>query len=375
MRVCTRCVLDDRSAKLTFDADGVCSFCQFLATRPRTTSPANRDELLAGVVAKIKHAGRRSKYDCAIGLSGGIDSSYVALVAVRNGLRPLAVHVDNGWNTEMAVQNIERIVRVLKLDLVTHVIDWEEFRGIQLSLLRAGVVDLELVSDHAITAGMYQAARRHRIKYLVTGDNEATESVLPEGWNHRRKTDLTNIRAINRAYERATMRTYPSLSSLGVLLHNRILGIEPIGLLSYVDYVKDRAFTELEEAVGYRRYAGKHFESVITRFYQGYILPVKFGIDKRRYHYSLLIDSGQMTREAALADLENPPYDPRLQAADKVYVCKKFGISVDEFDRMMREPPRAHTDFASDEETMQRLFRAVRVVRSLRPGAAKSARA
>ncbi len=308
MTVCTRCVLDDRSAKLTFDADGVCSFCSFLANRPRITSPANRDELLAGVIAKIKHAGRRSKYDCAIGLSGGIDSSYVALVAVRHGLRPLAVHVDNGWNTEMAVQNIERIVRRLKLDLVTHVIDWEEFRGIQLSLLRAGVVDLELVSDHAITAGMYQAARRHRIKYLVTGDNEATESVLPEGWNHRRKSDLTNIRAINAAYERATMKTFPKLSSLGLLLHSRILRIEAIGLLSYVDYVKDRAFTELEEAVGYRRYAGKHFESVITRFYQGYILPVKFGYDKRRCHLASQVLAGLKTRDEALALLLEPPY-------------------------------------------------------------------
>ena len=367
MTICTRCVLDDRSAKLDFDADGVCSFCHFLDNRPRAVSVENREARFQSVVDEIKAAGRNSKYDCVIGLSGGIDSSYCALVAVRAGLRPLAVHVDNGWNSELAVQNIERIVRGLKLDLVTHVIDWEEFRGIQLSLLRAGVVDLELVSDHAITAGMYHAARKHRIKRIVTGDNEATESVLPDGWNHRRKTDLRNIRAINAAYERAPMTTFPQLSTIGMLLHDRVLRIKAVGLLSYVDYNKERAFKDLEDTIGYRRYVGKHFESVITRFYQGYILPTKFGIDKRRYHYSLLINSGQMTRDEALADLEHPPYPARQAAEDKIYVCKKFGISVDEFDRMMRAPPRPHTDFATDEATMQLVLRAVRAVRSLRP--------
>ncbi|MBX3228106.1 MAG: N-acetyl sugar amidotransferase [Labilithrix sp.] len=365
MSVCVRCVLDE-SANVTFDADGVCTFCHFLDNRKLAVSPANREAEFARIVRQIKELGRGRRYDCVMGLSGGIDSSYAVLVAVRAGLRPLVVHVDNGWNTELAVLNIERVVRGLDLDLVTHVIDWEEFRGIQLSLLRAGVVDLELVSDHAIIAGMYHTARRQRLKVIVTGDNEATESVLPEGWNHHRKTDLRNIRAINRAYERAPMTTFPALSSVGVALHRRLLGIRNIGLLSYTDYNKERAFTELERAVGYRRYAGKHFESVITRFYQGYILPTKFGIDKRRYHYSLLIRSGQMTREEALADLENPPYPPHLAAADKIYVCKKFGISVEEFDRMMREPPRPHSDFASDDALMRRLIGLLARARSVR---------
>lgn len=373
MTICARCVLDD-SANVTFDADGVCSFCHFLDARTPVAPVADRERELERVLGEIKRAGKGSRYDCVIGLSGGIDSSYAALVAVRLGLRPLAVHVDNGWNTEMAVLNIERLVRGLSLDLVTHVIDWEEFRGIQLSLLRAGVVDLELVSDHAIAAGMYKTARRHRISYIVTGDNDATESVLPDGWNHRRKSDLRNIRAINGAYERASMKTFPQLSSLGTLLHQRLLGIRAVGLLSYVDYRKDRAFTELEEAIGYRRYAGKHFESVITRFYQGYILPVKFGIDKRRYHYSLLIRSSQMTREEALADLEKPPYDPRLAAADKIYVAKKFGITVAEFDAMMKAPPRPHSDFASDEALMQRLLKLVRAVRGVKPMVQSAAR-
>lgn len=366
MTVCTRCVLDTSVASLTFDADGVCSYCKESSTRRvNALDPAARDAEFHRIVGDIKRAGRRSRYDCVIGVSGGLDSSYAALVAVRNGLRPLAVHVDNGWNTELAVKNIESIVRGLRLDLVTNVIDWEEFRGIQLSLLRAGVVDLELVSDHAIIAGMYHAARRHRIRYIVTGDNSATEATLPPGWNHR-KTDLRNIRAINRAYERATMRTFPKLSTIGMALHNRLLKIRYVGILSYVDFRKEAAMVELERELGWRRYAAKHFESVITRFYQGYILPTKFGIDKRRFHYSLLIQSGQMTREEALADLEKPPYDPKLAEADKIYVCKKFGISTTEFDRLMRQSPRSHYEYPSDDKLVGTLLGVLHGLRSVR---------
>lgn len=365
-RVCTRCVLDETVPDISFDDEGVCSWCHFLDARPNTAvlaDAATRERGFANVIREIKEAGRNSRYDCVMGVSGGVDSSYAALVAVRAGLRPLAVHVDNGWNTELAVKNIESVVRGLKIDLITEVIDWEEFQGLQLSLLRAGVVDLELVSDHAIIAAMFHAARRHRIKYIVTGDNDATEATLPAGWNHR-KTDLRNIRAINRAFERATMKTFPSLSTVGMVLHQRVLGIRYVGLLSYTEYVKDRAIDELEKELGWRRYGKKHFESVITRFYQGHILPRKFGIDKRRFHHSLMIHSGQMTREEALDDLAAPPYDLRLQEEDKLYVCKKFGITVAEFERLMDEPPRAHGAYASDDATVRALLRASRVARS-----------
>lgn len=363
-RVCTRCVLDESVPDITFDRDGVCTWCHRFDERARTSdgAPERREGELARIVAQIKAAGAGRRYDCVIGVSGGADSSYAALVAIRLGLRPLAVHVDNGWNSELAVKNIECVVRGLKMDLVTEVIDWEEFRGLQLSLLRAGVVDLELPSDHAIVAAMFHTARRFRIKNIVTGDNEATEASLPPGWNHR-KTDLTNLRAINRAYERAPLGTFPQLSTLGMLFHRRVLGINNVGILTYVDYVKERAIAELQKELGWRPYEKKHFESIITRFYQGYILPTKFGIDKRKFHYALLIHAGQMTREAALADLEKPTYDPRQQADDKVYVCKKFGISVSEFDAMMRERPRSHHDWPSDERVLQLGLRAARYFR------------
>lgn len=366
-RVCTRCVIDDAVPETTFDADGVCSWCHQFQARAKVAAPdpEARAAELRRIVAEIKDAGRGRKYDCIIGLSGGADSSYAALVAHDLGLRPLVVHVDNGWNTELAVQNIERVVRGLKLDLVTEVIDWEEFRGLQLSLLRAGVVDLELVSDHAIGAGMIHNARRHRIRHVVTGDNVATEATLPRGWNHP-KYDLRNIRAINRRFERATMHTFPKLSTLGLMFHLKVMGLRYIGLLSYVEYVKEKAMTELEVRLGWRRYAKKHFESVITRFYQGYILPVKFGIDKRQFHYSLLINSGQMTREEALADLARPPYDEKQQQEDKIYVCKKFGISVAEFDRLMKEPARSHYDYRSDQPLFELVLEANRRVRRSR---------
>jgi N-acetyl sugar amidotransferase len=353
-RICTRCVLDDTVPETTFDVDGVCSWCRYFDARAAAAPPTEeaRKAELAALVAEMKDAGRGRKYDCVLGVSGGADSSYAALVAHRLGLRALAVHVDNGWNTELAVKNIECIVRGLKLDLVTEVIDWEEFRGIQLSLLRAGVVDLELPSDHAIVAAMYHAARRHGVRYVVTGDNTASEATLPKGWNHR-KTDLRNIRAINRAFERTPMKTFPQLSTYGLLLHTRVLGIRSVSILSRTGYVKDAAIEELQRELGWRPYAKKHFESLITRFYQGYILPLKFGIDKRTFHYSLLIHAGQMTREDALADLKKPTYDPKLQEADKVYVCKKFGLSVAAFDRLMKEPAHSHYDYPTDERLLE----------------------
>jgi N-acetyl sugar amidotransferase len=365
-RICVRCVVDDAVPETTFDEQGVCSWChQFQARLAQGAVRTRKPGDLEKVVATMRRAGRFRRYDCIIGLSGGADSSYAALVAHRAGLRALAVHVDNGWNSELAVQNIERIVRGLRLDLVTEVIDWEEFRGLQLSLLRAGVVDLELVSDHAIGAGLFHNARRHLIKHIVSGDNDATEATLPRGWNHP-KYDLRNIRAINRTFEGAPMTTFPKLSTFGLMFHLKVLRMQYVGILSYVDYVKEQAMEELTRELGWRPYAKKHFESVITRFYQGYILPTKFGIDKRVFHYALLINSGQMTREAALADLERPAYDPHQQMEDKIYVCKKFGLSVAEFDAMMRETPRSHYDYASDQPAFELVLTLNRHLRALR---------
>jgi hypothetical protein len=343
-RTCRRCILDATIPGVDFDSDGLCNYCRRydeVSRNPDYVEPT-RSKALARLVDRMKQAGRGRDYDCVIGLSGGIDSSYAAYVAKRRlGLRPLAVHVDNGWNSELAVKNIENIVRKLDIDLSTHVIDWEEFRQLQLSLFRAHVVDIELVTDHAIIAAMYHHARQHRVGFIVSGDNHVTEATLPPGWNHR-KTDLT---------------------TLGMLFHQRVLRIEYVGLLSYVDYVKADAIEELERELGWRPYGGKHYESIFTRFYQGYILPRKFGIDKRRFHYARLICSGQMTREEAVAALREDPYDAKLVASDRRFVLKKLRLSEAEFERYMEAGPRSHYDYPTDEKVVQLALRANRRVR------------
>jgi N-acetyl sugar amidotransferase len=363
-RVCVRCVMNESAPRLDLDASGVCRYCrEFDAQAAREHASGQYDEGPT-LVDRIKRAGKGRRYDCVIGLSGGVDSSYALLLAKQLGLRPLAVHVDNGWNSELAVMNIENLVRKLEIDLHTIVIKWNEFRELQLAFLRAGVVDLELPSDHAILAGMAQTARQFRSKYVLTGDNNATEVTLPEGWNHR-KTDLTNLKAIHRRFTRESLDSYPQLSTLGLLINQRLFRTEWVPLLSYFPYVKKTAIAVLQSTLGWRPYPGKHGESVITRFYQGFILPRKFGFDKRRIHLSRTILSGQMTRDEALAELAAPAYSPELQALDREFVIKKFRITEAEFERLMSEPPHPHRDYASDEVLLQTLIKGKAMLRGL----------
>lgn len=367
-RMCVRCVMDQSDPDLRFAPDGRCDYCVRFdesAARGEFDLVRSRPEL-DRVLAEMKAEGRHRPYDCIMGVSGGADSSYAAFVAVRElGLRPLAVHVDNGWNSEMAVRNIEVVVRGLGIDLVTHVIDWEEFRDLQLSLLRASVVDLELVSDHAILAGMYDTARRFGVRWIATGDNTATEVTLPRTWNHR-KTDLRNIRAIHRRFGSGHLDTFPRMSTVRMWALQRLMRMRAVPLLSYVPYEKTAAMKVLKDSLGWTPYPQKHYESIITRFYQGYILPAKFGIDKRRIHLARLICSGQITREAALEELSRSPYDPDQLASDKEFVAKKFGITEAELDAILREPPVPHRAFASDEQIVNGFIGLARAVRSVR---------
>ncbi len=367
-QVCTRCVMDESDPDLLFDKSGLCDYCvAFDAAEARGEFDLRRraDEL-PRILDAMRGQSYRSHYDCVMGVSGGADSSYAVLVAVRDlGLRPLAVHVDNGWNSELAVKNIEVLVRGLGIDLVTYVIDWEEFRDLQLALFRASVVDLELVSDHAIIAGMYRTARRFGVRWISTGDNSSTEVTLPRTWNHR-KTDLTNIQAIHRAFGGGRLRSFPTLSTVGMWTMQRVLGIRSLPLLSYVPYVKKEAMARLSSELGWKPYPGKHYESVITRFYQGYILPRKFHIDKRRIHLSRLICTGQISREAALEELAKSPYDSEQLRFDTEFVAKKFGLSMTEFEAIMTSPPRPHSKYATDERVVQSFIRAARIARSVR---------
>lgn len=364
-QTCRRCVMDESAPNLDIDDRGVCRYCRDF-DRQRSQpgqSPEELERAGVAIVERIKAKGSGRRYDCVMGLSGGADSSYALLLAKRLGLRPLAVHVDNGWNSELAVMNIENLVRKLDIDLHTIVINWDEFRELQLAFLRAGVVDLELPSDHAILAGMYQTARRFFVRTIVSGDNAATEVTLPTGWNHR-KTDLRNLKAIHRSYSRIPLTSFPMLSTFGLLVSQRLLSFRAVPLLTYFRYVKSEAITELQREIGWRPYPGKHGESIITRYYQGFILPKKFGFDKRRIHLSRLVCNEQMTRDEAIEELERPPYAADLMALDREFVIKKFRISEREFDLLMSAAPRSHFEFPSEEPTLQLLFKASRFVRS-----------
>jgi N-acetyl sugar amidotransferase len=308
---------------------------------------------LDALAAQIRADGKGKAYDSIMGLSGGVDSTYVAYLARKLGLRPLAVHFDNGWNSELAVKNIENIVSRLDLDLFTYVINWDEFRDLQLAYLQASVVDIEVVTDHAIFATLYRLAARHGIKHILSGTNVVTEQVLPPHWIYA-KTDHVNIRAIHRAYGKVPLRTYPFMNLKVKKYHQLVKGIRSHSILNYVDYDKARVKQMIATELGWRDYGGKHYESVFTRFYQGYILPRKFGIDKRKAHLSNLIFAGQITKEEALRELQHPPYDPEQLRSDYVFVLKKLGLTDQQFEEIMNRPVRAHRDFDYEKSVYER---------------------
>lgn len=348
-RICTRCVMDTTDSDISFDPAGVCNHCRDYEVMALALAGNRTGGPLAELVEGIKQAGKNAEHDCVIGLSGGVDSSYVAYLSKQLGLRPLAVHLDNGWDTELAIQNIHNLVSRLSIDLITHVIDWPEFRALQLAYLRSSTVDTEVLTDHAITAVLFDAARAEGIKYILSGNNSATESVMPQSWNYR-KTDRRNLKAIVRAHGDGVMpKTMPTTSTTKLIAEQYLRGRRIIGLLDYVPYDKAAVREVLERELGWRPYAGKHYESFFTRIYQSYILPSKFRIDKRRAHFSALICAGQLDREEALRELEAPPYDPATLDEDIAYLVKKLGIDRPEFDRIMELPTRSHHDYATEE--------------------------
>jgi len=356
-RACTRCILDaGDDPSITFDDQGVCNHCRTYdeVSRAHLLPGEERGRRLAALLDEMKERGRGRDYDCVVGVSGGVDSTYVAWLAKQFGLRVLAVHCDNGWNSELAVKNIENIVRRLGFDLYTYVIDWEEFRDLQLAYLKASVVDIEAITDHAILASLFQVAVRHGIGYVLSGENIVTEGRLPSHWVHN-KNDLLNINAIHRRFGRVPLRTFPKLGFWRSLYYQKVARIRYVPILDYVEYNKREAKRIIAEELGWRDYGGKHYESIFTRFYQSYILPNKFGIDKRRSHLSTLVCSGQLSRDEALALAEQEIIDPAMLESDKSYVLKKFGLTSEAFEEIMSAPVRAHTEYASIDHLYARL--------------------
>ena len=341
--------MDSSDPEICIQADGTCNHCNhyFMRAEKEILVGVERDQRLAEMVEKIKRTGAKRDYDCIIGISGGVDSTAVAYHVKRLGLRPLAVHLDNGWNSELAVDNIKKTLDVLGVDLYTHVIDWSEFRDLQLSFLKASVPNCEIPTDHAISALMITMAMKTGARFVLTGSNLATEGIMPHAWGYYNQ-DLKHIRAIHRQFGSVPLKTFPQLGIAKYLWAVLGRGVRFVPFLNYVDYNKDEAKAMIQRELGWRDYGGKHFESIYTRFFQGWILPKKFGYDKRRAHLSTLICSGQVTREEALAEMEQDPYPREIAEADREYVIKKLGLTEESFDRIIAAPPKLHASYPSN---------------------------
>lgn len=349
-QVCSKCVLDSEDdPKIKFDEKGVCTYCHiydknllkyyFGADKER-----NKFKTL---IKEIKQNGESKKYDVLIGLSGGIDSTYVAYLCYKYNIRAIAVHLDNGWDSELSVINIKNILKITGFDLYTYVMNWNEFKDMQRSYFKADVVDIEVLTDHAILAIMQKIAIKNDIKYILSGSSITTEGILPESWVFS-KYDHLNIKSIQKKFGMRKIKTFPINGYLQALLRNRIYRLKNIDILNYINYDKEEAKKIIKDVFKWRDYGGKHYESVFTRFYQAYILPEKFKIDKRKSHYSTLIRAGQLAREDAILLLKEPLYPTELQKNyDKDYVIKKLEFTQKDFEEYINRKRVEHTNYNS----------------------------
>jgi N-acetyl sugar amidotransferase len=345
--------MDTTDSKITFDERGVCDHCNtyYKDILPRWHTDKRGEEALWEIIYKIKKEGKGKDFDCIMGMSGGIDSSYLLYVMKEKyGLRPLVFHVDAGWNTQLAVNNIERLIDKLGLDLYTHVIDWEEIKDLQLAYFKSGVPHIDVPQDHAFFATMYKFASKHKIKYILTGGNYSTECVRnPLEWMYY-QSDSIQLKDIHRKFGQATLKSYPVTN---ILWHKVYLpyvkGIKLIRPLDFIPYHKEEAMQLLVDKFGYQKYPQKHFESRFTRFYESYWLPKRFCYDTRKVQYSSLILTGQMTREEALERLKLPAYNEETIHQEFEYIANKLGISVDELQSYMDAPKKTYKDYKSQE--------------------------
>ena len=314
--------------KISFDNKNVCNHCHNYDEM--ITNRISSKSALEKIVSKIKSKGKNKSYDCIIGVSGGVDSTYLAYLAkIKYGLNPLAIHFDNGWDSELAVKNIEKTLRNLEIDLYTYVVDWGEFKDIQLSFLKASVPDGEVPTDHAINSILWKEASKRGIKFILSGMNAKTESTKVD-WSYGH-SDWKYIKGVQKKFGKKKIKTYPYYSFLKLFFYTFIRGIRQVALLNFEDYDNEEAMDILENKLGWKYYGGKHHESVYTRWYQGHFLPNKFSIDKRYIHFSNLIKNGNMTREEALIEIKEPSYSVELQNQDTDYVIKKLDITHEEY--------------------------------------------
>ena len=344
---CTKTLMDNISdPNITFDKLGISNYWYdyLLMADKHLMHGEKGKKKWEQTIARMKADGKKKKYDCIIGVSGGTDSTYIAYLVKKADLRPLIVHFDNGWNSEKAVQNINKIIDYLAADLYTLVVDWEEFRDLQRAYLKSGVIDIEVLTDHAIFGTLYRLAAKHGVKYVISGSNVETEALLPKAWGFNKK-DAINIKSIHAKYGEVKLKSYPFFTAINRQYYLRFKKLKFVSPINWAPYNKQEVEEVIAKEIGWQGYGGKHNESIFTKFYQNYILPKKFKVDKRKAHLSNLICSGEITRSEAVKELHQEIYNPIELSQDLEYVIKKLGFSMKEFDLLMKESPRVHTDY------------------------------
>ena len=360
---CTRCVMDTSDLQITFDDNGRCNHCiDFLNKRAKHKYHGqDSDRSLERILDAVKRAGKGKEYDSVIGVSGGADSSYLAYIVKEKGLRPLAVHMDNGWNSEKAVQNIKRITNKLGIDYESYVLDWESFKDLQLSFLRASVPEAETPTDIAIPAALHHFAAKYKIKYIISGGNLATEGMLPKSWHYNAK-DLTYFNHIRKRFGAGNVKNFPTFGYRKEIYYKLINGLRVIYPLNYVPYTKQATIDLLEEKFDWKNPGGKHYESRYTRFIQSYYLYEKHGIDYRRAGLATQICAGDTDRDDAIEQLKSKPFEIEKIEKDKQYISKKLGITQDEFERILNMPAKWYWDYPNDEKKLGFIYDAYRML-------------
>jgi N-acetyl sugar amidotransferase len=344
--------MDTTADGIGFTAEGVCSYCEEFVTRSgglMNESAAGKEARLASLVREVKRQGEGKQYDCVVGVSGGVDSTWALVKAKELGLRPLAVHMDNGWNSELAQNNVANLVKGLNVDLYTHVIDWTEYRSLMQAFFDAGVIDVELLYDNAMLEVCYYQAHRYGLKSIITGCNQATEGIrMPPNWNWY-KRDAKNIKSIARIFNAGRIKSFPLHSTAKFLFYQLVRGIQWIPFLDYFTYDKNTSIELLVRDHGFKSYPYKHYESIFTRFYQAYLLPQKFRVDKRRIHLSTLIVTGQISRERACQLLSESPYPAVTEKnSDLQYFLKKMNWSAAQLDNYCSRPGVSHNEYPNE---------------------------
>lgn len=357
MKECNECLITEDLVSNSFDKNGICEFCNSFKKHRKyfDNSDLHSRYILKKISREIRNKTKKDKFNCIIGISGGVDSSYVAYIAKKMSLRVLLVHFDNGWNSKVAVKNIYNLAKYSKFTFKNYVIDWDEFKSLQRSFIKAGVVDVEMLTDHAIAAILIETAKKEKIKFILSGDNFPTENGMPKDWTWL-KNDKANITDINKKFENIEIKKFPMLGIYEYLYFLFFSKVKVINVLNRINYRKYNALKILEDKVNFQKYENKHEESIFTKFYQNIYLKQRFKIDKKIAHLSALIRNNEITKAKAkliIKDSENKSEN----SDEKKFVCEKLDFTVNDIDKIINSPTRKHYNFKTSHKIVGIFFK------------------